>query len=212
MAAVGINTGVTSATPLAEVPRREWPDVLELRRMFCRRSLPGDCRLLLHFIDDGRQSGFGGYPDEEAYVRDGLGLDPKAVAWAIKGLKLTGSDVPVPFDDAVRKGAAQIMAEAKPLAKHGEIGRGRDRGSNRTSNTRGETAAYLAARIKRERPDIAEAVERGEYRSIRAAAIAAAIVKQQTPLERIYKLLPKLSQNELEQLAAEVDRRKGRRR
>ena len=38
-------------------------------------------------------------------------------------------------------------------------------------------ATYLASRLKRDHRDIAAAVERGEYRSIRAAAIAAGIVK-----------------------------------
>jgi hypothetical protein len=37
----------------------------------------------------------------------------------------------------------------------------------------GNSAAYLSARIKRDHPEIAAAVERGEYRSMRRAAIAA---------------------------------------
>jgi hypothetical protein len=28
--------------------------------------------------------------DEETYIRDGLGLDPSAVGWALKGLEITG--------------------------------------------------------------------------------------------------------------------------
>src|SRR5690242_4023892 len=40
----------------------------------------------------------------------------------------------------------------------------------------GTGADYLAARIKRDRPDIAEAVIRGEYRSMRKAAIDAGIL------------------------------------
>ena len=60
------------------------------------------------------------------------------------------------------------MAKAKPLAEYlirpgGKAGpgRGKKTGVNNTSLMRGSTnAAYLAARIKRDRPDIAEAVER----------------------------------------------------
>ena len=43
-----------------------------------------------------------------------------------------------------------------PAAKHGEIGRGRKRGDNVTSIERGNYAAYVVARLKRDRPDIAE--------------------------------------------------------
>ena len=39
----------------------------------------------------------------------------------------------------------------------------------------GTSAKYLAARIKRDRPDIAEATMRGEFSSMRAAAKAAGI-------------------------------------
>lgn len=38
-------------------------------------------------------------------------------------------------------------------------------------------AEYLTARIVRDRPDILERMKRGEFRSIRAAAIEAGIVK-----------------------------------
>jgi hypothetical protein len=70
-------------------------------------------------------------------------------------------------------------AAAAPSQKIGRgtsgQGRGKKTGSDRTRLSRGEAAGYLAARIKRDRPDIAEAVERGEYRSMRQAAIAAVV-------------------------------------
>jgi hypothetical protein len=47
----------------------------------------------------------------------------------------------------------------------------------------GNDPAYLAARIKRDRPDIAAAVERGEYKSIREAAIQAGIIKKPDPVQ-----------------------------
>ncbi len=39
----------------------------------------------------------------------------------------------------------------------------------KSKKTRGNSQAYLAATIKAKRPDIAAAVERGEYKSMRAA-------------------------------------------
>jgi hypothetical protein len=41
---------------------------------------------------------------------------------------------------------------------------------------KGTSVEYLVRRLKRDRPDIAIALGRGEYRSARAAAIAAGIV------------------------------------
>jgi len=53
---------------------------------------------------------------------------------------------------------------------------------------RGETVSYLRARLARSRPDLLERLERGEFRSVRAAAIEAGFVKPRAvvsiPLDR----------------------------
>jgi hypothetical protein len=66
---------------------------------------------------------------------------------------------------------------------------------NASNNARpaGNNAAYLRARLERERPDIAAALARGEYASARAAAIAAGIVKVPTLLERVRRLYVRLN-------------------
>jgi hypothetical protein len=56
-----------------------------------------------------------------------------------------------------------------------------DRCSNATSIGRG--ADYLAARIARDRPDVLERMKKGEFKSARAAAKEAGIVKDKTPLD-----------------------------
>jgi len=55
----------------------------------------------------------------------------------------------------------ELMARAKPLAKHGAIGGGHSRDYNVMSGGQGNRAAYLASRLKRDHPEIAAAVERG---------------------------------------------------
>lgn len=50
------------------------------------------------------------------------------------------------------------------------------------SSDHGNTKQYQIARLKRDRPDIADALARGEYPSVRAAAKAAGIVQDPTPL------------------------------
>ena len=64
-------------------------------------------------------------------------------------------------------------------------------------------ASYLAARIKRDHPDIAKRIKEGEFKSVRAAAIAAGIVKPtwqatQDP-QGVYRLYLKLSATEQHQ-------------
>ena len=42
---------------------------------------------------------------------------------------------------------------------------------------RSTSAAYLQARLRRDAPEVADALERGEFKSARAAAIKAGIIK-----------------------------------
>lgn len=70
--------------------------------------------------------------------------------------------------------------EAESLAEHGGTAKAQAidaRGSDRTSGLRGETQAYLLRRIARDAPEILERVKAGEFKSARAAAIEAGIIK-----------------------------------
>jgi hypothetical protein len=97
----------------------------------------------------------------------GLGYDPAALDRIIADRKAR---------------TAQERAErATAIAGHGEVGNGRSRGSITTSTGRG--ADYLAGRIKRDRPDIHKRMEKGEFKSVRAAAIEAGIVKPPGPVD-----------------------------
>jgi hypothetical protein len=82
---------------------------------------------------------------------------------------------------ALRRRLAQTMAadaDQPPLAKHGEVGRGRNRVANSHSNSRtlsSTSAERLVRRLKRDAPTFADALARGEYPSARAAAMAAGL-------------------------------------
>ena len=62
----------------------------------------------------------------------------------------------------------------RALAKHG--GNHTKQGDNSTLVRGSTSAAYLIARLKRDAPEYAERLAAGEYRSARAAAIAAGLV------------------------------------
>ena len=51
------------------------------------------------------------------------------------------------------------------------------RGDNVTSGERGNRQAYLLRRLARDAPDVLERVKSGEFKSARAAAIEAGIIK-----------------------------------
>jgi hypothetical protein len=69
-----------------------------------------------------------------------------------------------------------------------------------TPTRQGTDPSYLVSRLKRDAPEVAERLAGGEFRSVRAAAIEAGIVKVPTVFERVQKLLPKLTDAEWQQL------------
>lgn len=60
----------------------------------------------------------------------------------------------------------------------------------------GETSAYLLRRIERKRPDVLKRYEAGEFKSVKAAAREAGIVKQPKPFDQVRKLIQKLTPEE----------------
>jgi hypothetical protein len=79
---------------------------------------------------------------------------------------------------AIEKAKATMDKAPDNAPKRGEVGRGREnRSDNIRPNKGGTSKDRLAAKIKRDHPDIAARVANGEFKSIRAAALEAGIVK-----------------------------------
>jgi hypothetical protein len=87
--------------------------------------------------------------------------------------------------EAEAETVTDLAINATPLPAHGEIGNGRSSVDSVKSTCGGNDSKYLVDRIARDRPDILERMKAGEYRSVRAAAKDAGIVKEkiQVPKE-----------------------------
>jgi len=91
---------------------------------------------------------------------------------------------------------------AQPLAKHGEVGNGREsRGNNVTSISRGNGAEYLLRRLARDCPELLDDIGKSKrFKSARAAAIEAGIIQDipsiqlKDPAPTAQKLLAKKGQ------------------
>src|SRR5882724_2033476 len=84
--------------------------------------------------------------------------------------------------------------EIKTLQTHGGDRKSEDFQSNDSNlEIRGNASRYQIARLKRDHPTIAEALARGEYPSVRAAAQAAGLVRQPPPLEDLHRIWRKVS-------------------
>lgn len=156
-----------------DVPRERWRDLVREWRGFCQIHLLHDCRELLRFVTEARTHRMWealGLADEEDFVRRGLALDPVEVQWALEGLRRRKPDEAVSLVQAITLGKqGHPTKDAKPY-------------DIRLANY-GTRAVYLRARLARDHPAILAALNRGKYRSVRAAAIAAGIIRPASALD-----------------------------
>ena len=111
------------------------------------------------------------------------------------------------WDDRIeRERFKQTVKEAPVLAEHGGDRKSEEQNQGRDSTLKGKRDNdYLTARLKRDAPDIATRLERGEFKSVRAAAIEAGIVHVPTRLERALKAYFSLNKAERESFWDRLD-------
>lgn len=209
MAAVIVNRGLPRPeAPAASLPKDQWDDLVIVRKLWAQSQLPFDCRMLkLVAADAPAMAAELGYGTEEAFLKEGLQLDPDLVNRVVSWLE---QEQPA---NAVPLALADAASRAQPLAAHGEIGNGRkdeSRPSARSSTSYGETQAYLLSRLARDAPETLEKVKTGEIKSARAAAIEAGIItpfpslQLKDPAPTAQKLLAKKGQAWCLQLLEEL--------
>jgi len=93
--------------------------------------------------------------------------------------------------------------KAGVVQKHGGA---RKQGDNITLKAkRGTSADYLLAKLNRDKPAIAKAYADGKYKSVRAAAIAAGIIKVKTPVEKAVKAFSNLEYDDMKIAIEEIN-------
>lgn len=174
--------------PDAPVGSREWAVYFMRLAKSARNDLEEDAarlRRLLEKLESG-----------EAW--NALGLMSFDQLCAVE-LKLASSQVEAIKHSEAGQKLAQVLANAAPLAKHGgERKQDAVKQGDNVTLKRGNQSTYLAARIKRDHPEIVKRIEAGEFKSMRAAAISAGIIKVKTPLDLLKSIWAKADSKDRE--------------
>jgi hypothetical protein len=185
---VTIDSGkVEASNKFREVPKSKWESLVQVKRDFLAVRINYDCRCLIEFCEEAEEVYAElGYASSEEMIREGYELDPSQIELAVAWLNTNGMERPVPLAEAIAK--VEAMAE---LPEHGEIGKGRVRVDNINSKVKGGTdTEYTLRRLKRDAPELLEAIKRGEL-SVNAAAIKAGIRKRPSQAEICVKAFRK---------------------
>lgn len=171
MASVKVNRGMPRPeAPASSLPKDQWRDLAIVRELWAKSQLPFDCRLLKQVAADAPlMAPELGYDSVESFLKQELQLDPDLVNRVVGWLEREQPTEAVSLEEV----------EAA-LGSHGGDRRSaqarEDQGDNIPLKQRSTSAAYLQARLRRDAPEVADALERGEIKSARAAAIEAGII------------------------------------
>ena len=171
MASVKVNRGMPRPeAPASSLPKDQWRDLAIVRELWAKSQLPFDCRLLKQVAADAPlMAPELGYDSVESFLKQELQLDPDLVNRVVGWLE---QEHPT--------GAVSLEEVEAAIGKHGGDRRSaqvkKDQGDHITLKRGTTGAAYLQARLRRDAPEVADALERGEIKSARAAAIEAGII------------------------------------
>jgi hypothetical protein len=201
-----LHTPVWSQTD-AEVSPNEQKRRLSVFRISVLQELEEDCTRVVNFCEEWHDAEL--YtkfaPTWEDFCRDILAIDAAWVEKLCTGLRLLRSEGyqgPVPASLAEQAAATGALRDT-PGNPTGTNQYTTEEKENRNcvyntipyrKQSRGSTnRAYLLARLKRDHPAIFAAVERGEFRSVRAACKAAGLVQEETPLSALRRIWRKVN-------------------
>jgi hypothetical protein len=194
VAGVTVDTGpVTHCTPWRELREDRKFLILGAWMQFVHVSVKYDCRELLRIVEEMQANEAWvalGYTDLDDLLRHGIEIDPQLVDWAIEGLHTLDPNEPQPFAKAVEAGKLMTRSEAGKLG-----GRGKKASRDRGMVSKSDTAEYVLARLRRDDPELAERVERGEL-TANAAAPLKGWRKKRTPYDDVISGLRRASEED----------------
>jgi len=151
------------------------------------------------------------FEDWEALCKRYVQQPSEWVDWLIAGVRATSEGVTKADELVAAAQAAAAQDAVQPLPRRGEIGNGRESRNDKIISTQlGTSRDYLLRRLARDAPEIFERVKTGEFKSARAAAIEAGIIKPvpsiqlKDPAPTAQKLLAKKGQDWCLQLMEEL--------
>lgn len=219
MAAVKVNRGMPRPeAPASSLPKDQWRDLAIVRELWAKSQLPFDCRLLRQVAADAPlMAPELGYGSPEEFLREELQLDPDLVNRVVGWLEQEQPTKAVTLEHADRASRSQVHA-TWAFELEGQFARAGDNRHTLTSPSldivktteRGEggnSAAYLAARLKKAgRDDLLQQIGPDKpFRSIRAAAIEAGIIKP-VPTVRLTADIPAVARRICQHLTPEQRR------
>jgi hypothetical protein len=172
MAAVSINTGgICHEDKLSDTPREQWPALLRERRMYIETQFEYDCRCIVQYLAEAEDFYEElGYESADQMIQQELLIRPEWVRIAVDWL--TQQDRPQP----VTKAEVEVALQSHGGDRRSDEAK-EDQANNVSLKQHGNSAKYIEARLRKQFPEIAEQLDSGAFRSIRAAAIAAGIIK-----------------------------------
>jgi hypothetical protein len=193
------------AEPLFTSKPREW--VATYLPRYCQSvsdRTDSDCRGLALAVRELNRDGFWEqlFPDWETCC---LALFKRPAAWVeqvvegVRVLHAQGHNGPIDSSHALAAMAERITpagpAPAPGMVSPNPAGRkGKEHADNSPPVYRGPNGqSEIIRRIKRDHPDIAEQLERGEFKSARAAGMAAGFIKPAPPTIRLVPDLAKVA-------------------
>jgi hypothetical protein len=193
------------STPFSEADNDDdLAHIMRLKYPKACNNLERDAGFFARMVDEVKQFSAWrviGFKSFEDFCRAELGKTLEEVEQIISGVRILqaqGRTTKIPAKEAIE--------ENRKRARKGELGRGRPKEDSCYDVTpiRGNRQDYLAARLNRDFPEIAERIKTGEIKSIWAGARAAGIIKTKSPLEQLLHWWGKASESERTTFLAQV--------
>jgi hypothetical protein len=178
---VAVTTVRPVITPLEWVEdKTDWPAHIQRQASFAKSALNTDLKIGIDIVKDFEKHQAWQYvnQDRETFYKFGLNIDPASLPNIMEGYKVLVLQGLTPTHwrqavDAIEPASPpNIAAKTTPRNEKGhrlpvKMNKHNNRQKHKTVNE------VLISRLKRDRPDIAQRLANGEFRSVRAAARAA---------------------------------------